>query len=101
MVNPYINRYKPLIRQDNPWGNQYFYQVDYTAGFSEIPTEIKFAIAHLVNGMYAAAKYDNALLSERIGDYSYTRASFDAFLSSRNPVAHLLAPYGRMSVNGI
>lgn len=100
-INPYINRFKPLIRQDNPWGQQYFYRVDYTAGYNEVPSQIKLAIAQLVNGMYAAAKYDNALLSEKIGDYSYTRATFDAFLSAKNPVAHLLAPYTRMSVNGI
>lgn len=101
LVNPYINRFKPLIRQDNPWGQQYFYQVDYTGGYDAVPSQIKLAIAQLVNGMYAAAKYDNALLSERIGDYSYTRASFDAFLSAKNPVAHLLSPYTRYSVNGI
>lgn len=100
-VNPYINRYKSLIRQDNPYSLQYFYKVDYTAGFDSCPEPVKLAISQLVNSMYAAAKYDNALQSERIGDYSYTRSGFDAFLSARNPVAHLLSPYARYSVNGI
>lgn len=100
-VNPYINRFKSFIRQDNPYSLQFFYKVDYTGGFSSCPDPVKLAIAQLVNSMYAAAKYDNALQSERIGDYSYTRSSFDAFLSPRNPVAHLLSPYVRYSVNGI
>lgn len=85
----------------SPRGPQYSYVVDYTGGFDVCPDQVKLAIAQLVNGMYAAAKYDNALQSEKIGDYSYSRASFDPFLSSKNPVAHLLAPYVRYGVNGI
>lgn len=85
----------------SPRDSQYSYVVDYTGGFDVCPDQVKLAIAQLVNGMYAAAKYDNALQSEKIGDYSYSRASFNPFLSSKNPVAHLLAPYVRYGVNGI
>ena len=100
-VNPYINRFKSFIKQDNPYSLQYFYTVDYTGGFSSCPEPVKLAIAQLVNGMYSSSKYDGSLQSERIGDYSYTRSGSTPFLTAKHPAANLLAPYVRYSVNGI
>lgn len=100
-VNPYINRFKSFIRQDNPYSLQFFYKVDYTGGFSSCPEPVKLAIAQLVSSMYSSSKYDDSLQSERIGDYSYTRSGATPFLTAKHPVANLLAPYVRYSVNGI
>ena len=100
-VNPYINRFKSFIRQDNPYSLQFFYKVDYTGGFSSCPEPVKLAIAQLVSSMYSSSKYDASLQSERIGDYSYTRSGATPFLTAKHPVANLLAPYARYSVNGI
>ena len=100
-VNPYINRFKSFIRQDNPYSLQFFYKVDYTGGFSSCPEPVKLAVAQLVSSMYSSSKYDDSLQSERIGDYSYTRSGATPFLTAKHPVANLLAPYARYSVNGI
>ena len=100
-VNPYINRFKSFIRQDNPYSLQFFYKVDYTGGFGSCPEPVKLAIAQLVSSMYSSSKYDDSLQSERIGDYSYTRSGATPFLTAKHPVANLLAPYVRYSVNGI
>ena len=100
-VNPYINRFKSFIRQDNPYSLQFFYKVDYTGGFGSCPEPVKLAIAQLVSSMYSSSKYDDSLQSERIGDYSYTRSGATPFLTAKHPVANLLAPYARYSVNGI
>ena len=100
-VNPYINRFKSFIRQDNPYSLQFFYKVDYTGGFGSCPEPVKLAIAQLVSSMYSSSKYDASLQSERIGDYSYTRSGATPFLTAKHPVANLLAPYARYSVNGI
>ena len=100
-VNPYISRFKSFIRQDNPYSLQFFYEVDYTGGFSSCPEPVKLAIAQLVSSMYSSSKYDDSLQSERIGDYSYTRSGATPFLTAKHPVANLLAPYVRYSVNGI
>ena len=100
-VNPYINRFKSFIRQDNPYSLQFFYKVDYTGGFDSCPEPVKLAIAQLVSSMYSSSKYDASLQSERIGDYSYTRSGATPFLTAKHPVANLLAPYARYSVNGI
>ena len=100
-VNPYINRFKSFIRQDNPYSLQFFYKVDYTGGFGSCPDPVKLAIAQLVSSMYSSSKYDDSLQSERIGDYSYTRSGATPFLTAKHPVANLLAPYARYSVNGI
>jgi hypothetical protein len=100
-VNPYINRFKSFIKQDNPYSLQYFYTVDYTGGFDYCPDPVKLAVAQLVSSMYSSSKYDDSLQSERIGDYSYTRSGATPFLTAKHPVANLLAPYVRYSVNGI
>ena len=101
-VMTFVNTFLPYYRkQMSPSGSQYSYIVDYTGGFDVCPNPVKLAIAQLVDSMYSSTKYDNSLQSEKIGDYSYSRSSLDPFLSTKSPVAHLLAPYVRYGVNGL
>jgi len=101
-VMTFTNMYLPYYGNQSPLrGPQYSYVVDYTGGFDVCPDMVKFAISQLAGNMYTSTKYDNSLQSEKIGDYSYSRANFDPFLSTKSPIAHLLAPYVRYGVNGL
>lgn len=91
-INPYVNTCNTL---------QYFYKIEYTGGFDYCPEPVKLAIAQITSGMYSAARYDESLQSEKIGDYSYSRSSFNSSLSLKHSSSPLLSPYMRFSVNGI
>jgi hypothetical protein len=49
--------------------------VDYTAGYSTIPEELKAACLGVVRALYERSKKDPTLASESLGDYSYSNLS--------------------------
>jgi hypothetical protein len=66
--------------------------VDYVAGFSTIPADVEQAVLEAVQMAYNAGQTDLTLESERLGDYSYKRASGQDFVAldvSRTAVAKL------------
>lgn len=55
--------------------------VDYTAGYAdgEIPQGLRLAALRLIAYVYKNSTSDPSMMSERIGDYSYTKANTQSF----------------------
>lgn len=75
----------------------YNYLVQYNAGYSTIPTDIQKACLDIVSSMLNNTAQDEALQSESLGDYSYTRASTTDMVSGyiTGNAAALLSFYRR------
>lgn len=67
-------------------------EIVYVAGYTDIPEDVQEACILTVAWMVAHDKLDQALASERLGDYSWT-AKGDLAASLPTPVRALLAPY--------
>lgn len=80
---------------------QYFYEVNYTGGYANIPEPVKMAVARIVDSMSTQWGPDGGLLSEKIGDYSYTKMPHTALISPSNDAGMLLGPYVKVGVNGL
>lgn len=80
---------------------QYFYEVNYTGGYVNIPTPVKLAVAKLVDTMAIQWGVNSDIVSEKIGDYSYTKTPFRSLVSPSNDVGMLLGPYVKVGVNGV
>jgi phage gp36-like protein len=48
--------------------------VRYTAGYATVPDDMKQACCEVASMLYQSRKADRSILSESLGDYSYTRA---------------------------
>lgn len=80
---------------------QYFYEINYTGGYANIPTPVKIAIAKIVDHMASQWGVNSGIVSEKIGDYSYTKTPSGALISPSNEVGMLLGPYVKVGSNGI
>jgi hypothetical protein len=80
---------------------QYFYEVNYTGGYANIPTPVKLATAKIVDTLVTQWGVNSDIVSEKIGDYSYTKTPFRALVSPSNDVGMLLGPYVKVGVNGV
>jgi len=58
-------------------GNVY---VTYTAGYADIPDEVKTVCCQAVDYLYKIRQEDHSMASERSGDYSYTSAKLEEAL---------------------
>ena len=92
-----------IVSQDSMFTNNscYYYEIEYTGGFSDYPNPVKLATSMLIQDIYARIRTDSAYQSERIGDYSYVRSPAVAFISSTTPVSQMLKPFVRFGANGI
>ena len=79
----------------------FFYEVTYTGGFDDEPEAVKMAISLIVQDLFATARTDSAYTSEKIGDYSYTRAERGPIIKPGSDISQLLLPYVRFGANGI
>jgi len=93
-----LQPYMPKQHYSRPF---YAIEVNYTGGYTTVPDLVKYAVAMLVDSMYSRNKLDPSLKSEKIGDYSYTKADETPLLSVRSSVAEYLFPYVRHGVNGL
>lgn len=80
---------------------QYFYEINYTGGYVNVPTPVKAAVAKVVETMTTQWGTNSDIISEKIGDYSYTKSPFRALISPSNDVGMLLGPYVKVGVNGV
>lgn len=80
---------------------QYFYEVNYTGGYVNIPTPVKMAVAKVVDSMVSQWGSDGGVISEKIGDYSYTKTPHRALISPSNDVGMLLGPYVKVGAYGV
>lgn len=78
-----------------------YYEINYTGGYVNIPTPVKAAVAKLVDSMATRWGTSDNVISEKIGDYSYTKTPSGPFVSPSNEVGILLGPYVKVGVNGI
>ena len=82
-----------------PFGTQNI-AVTYTAGYSTIPDAVQEAVAQVVMGLYAPGAASNlGLQSERLGEYSFARATGAAQVVVTPIVEALLEPYVKFWVN--
>ena len=51
--------------------------VDYTAGYTTIPDDLRLAVMELLAYQYSVSGHDPLLMSEKIGDYSYKTGGLD------------------------
>ena len=79
----------------------YLIQFEYTGGYEQIPSMLKYAVAQVVEQMYSRSKTDPVFRSEKIGDYSYTKFDDVSLTARGSVVSDLLAPFVRPSVNGV
>lgn len=80
---------------------QYYYEVNYTGGYANIPTPVKAATAKVVETMAMRWSAQGDFQSEKIGDYSYTKFQLDPILSPSSDVGILLGPYVKVGINGL
>jgi|SRR5579883_3285022 len=64
-----------LVVNSGWFGSVQAFRIQYTAGFDTIPDEITQATCELAAATYQAGKSDPNLVSESLGNYSYTRAA--------------------------
>ena len=64
-----------LIRETGWWGGPWSYRVAYTAGYPTLPDDLALAAVELAGATHSALRTDPNLLSESLGQYSYTRAT--------------------------
>lgn len=77
-IEDYIVRGRALIRTGGKqWGRRYDYAVDYTAGLTTLPPDIEQAVFDLVRWKFQDLKTASGMVSEKLGDYSYTRGEVD------------------------
>lgn len=80
---------------------QYFYEVNYTGGYVNIPTPVKLAVAKVVDSMATQWGEDGSIVSEKIGDYSYTKTPARPIITPSNDVGVLLGPYVKVGAYGV
>lgn len=80
---------------------QYFYEINYTGGYANIPEPVKMAVARIVDSMASQWGVNGGIVSEKIGDYSYTKTPHGALISPSNDAGMLLGPYVKVGVNGL
>ena len=80
---------------------QYFYEINYTGGYANIPTPVKMAVAKVVDSMASQWGANGGIVHEKIGDYSYTKTPHGALISPSNDVGMLLGPYVKVGANGL
>lgn len=106
----HVDEYAGLVKLDDGWDGftcygsrnalgRYKYLVQYNAGYSTVPSDIKEACCQLVNEWYMARGRDGSVQSESLGDFSQTLAqpvgANDIAISSN--VAAKLKPYMRVT----
>jgi hypothetical protein len=79
----------------------YFYEVNYSGGYANIPAPVKAATAKIVDSMNTRLGPNDGIQSEKIGDYSYTKFTSGTILSPTSDAGFLLAPYVRLGINGV
>lgn len=79
----------------------YFYEVNYTGGYTNIPAPVKAATAKVAETMAMRWSAQGDLQSEKIGDYSYTKFKIDGIITPSSDVGILLGPYVKVGANGI
>lgn len=57
------------------WGYRGMGYCSYTAGWTTLPKDIENVVLNVVKATYDATSKDGSVISERLGDYSYTLAS--------------------------
>lgn len=74
--------------------------VTYTAGYTTMPADLHMAVTRLAADILVSIGTDGTMLSEKIGDYSYTKASATTENGSKQgilaPYASSIAKYRRM-----
>lgn len=80
---------------------KYYYEIAYTGGFDTCPSPVKLAVSMLTEAIYSQAKLDPSLMSEKIGDYSYTKSANQSLFDKSSAVSQILNPYVRFGINGI
>lgn len=58
-------------------------RVQYTAGYSTVPEDVQEAAAATVANWYQDPTFSGDMISERLGDYSYTRAAIEKSIPDR------------------
>ena len=71
--------------------------VDYTAGYTTIPEALEQACIDLASSLYQSRGKDLGVVSERIGDYSYSRASGVGAVDIPDRVKWALGPFMKYS----
>ena len=64
-----------IIRESGWWGGPWAYRVAYMAGYPQLPEDLALAAVELAGATQTALRTDPNLLSESLGQYSYTRAT--------------------------
>jgi hypothetical protein len=99
-VDDYITRGRSLLRAGGKqWDRRYDYGVTYTAGFVVLPQDLEQAVFDLSKWKLEYLGRDSGLGSEKLGDYSYTRAEVDG--SGVSWLPHLNAAINRWKRNPI
>ncbi len=87
-VTDFATRGRLLTRlEGKQWGRRYDYEITYTAGFHILPADVEQAVFDLVRWKYQALNSTTpGMVSEKLGDYSYTRGEVDGSGSSWVPM---------------
>jgi len=74
--------------------------IDYTAGYSTIPDALEQACIDLASSLYHSRDKDLGVASEKIGDYSYSRASGVGSVDIPDRVKRALGPFTKYTPFG-
>ena len=79
VITDFVVRGRSLRRfSAKTWGKRYEYRVEFRAGFNVLPLDVEQAVFDLVKWKIGWLETSEpGMMSEKIGDYSYTRGTVD------------------------